>query len=167
FSGSSCRLRRRHPNAERGASNSGTHHQTCPHHRGCRHCGESFCIGEGADAMSMRQLRARLEKLEEEQAKRIASEAADPENKESRRYYELWLKPKEQRTPEEQEELSKLSLTLNKPLERKPINIKEDPGYSVIMAFDRVVKEEEEEAKRSAARWRARQAAKGGRETKG
>jgi hypothetical protein len=107
----------------------------------------------------MQQLRARLGKLEAEQAKRLASARANAENKECQRYIELRLKPEEQRTPEEQEELNKLSLTHNKPFERKRINIEEDPGYSAIMAFKRVVKEAEEERKRQGAEWRARRAA--------
>jgi hypothetical protein len=86
--------------------------------------------------MSIRQLRARLEKLEAEQAQRIAAARAAAAKK------ELRIDPK------------------------GPLNIEQDPCCSAIKAYDRVLKELEEEEERQDAEWRARVASRNGRETK-
>jgi hypothetical protein len=91
--------------------------------------------------MSMRQQRARLEKLEAELPKRMASaRAAEAEKKERERRYALLHKREEERTPEEQKELSGLDLVWNEKAKRY-IVLNEDPHYSVILAYRRVLKE--------------------------
>jgi hypothetical protein len=52
-------------------------------------------------------------------------------------------------------------------IEPKPLNIEQDPGYETIKAYDRVLKEQEEEEKRHDAELRARIASRNGRETNG
>jgi hypothetical protein len=73
-------------------------------------------------------------------------------------------KPAEQRTPEEQEELSGLDLVWDEQ-EKRYIVLNEDPTYPALKAYERALKEVKEDDERRAAERRARLAARGGGET--
>jgi hypothetical protein len=107
--------------------------------------------------MSMQQLRARLGKLEAEQRERPDPAYKAEVAKACQRYRELMRKDWRQLTPAELEERDKLGL--------RYIH-----HHSFIMACERALREQEEREEKDrqwTAEWRARQAAKGGRETKG